>query len=92
MPKLLVIDDDEQYRVMVRRMLEAGGHKVIDASNASTGYDLFVGESPDLIITDIRMPGMSGLDLLNRVRSEYPGIGVGVGLQPTHLMYVKSPI
>jgi len=61
---------------MVRRMLEAGGHKVIDASNASTGYDLFVGESPDLIITDILMPGTDGIELITRLRAERPEVPI----------------
>lgn len=76
MPKLLVIDDDEQYRVMVRRMLEAGGHEVFDASNAATGHDLFVGEKPDLVITDILMPGTDGIELITRFIAERPDVPI----------------
>jgi hypothetical protein len=74
--KLLVIDDDEQYRVMVKRMLEAGGHEVLDASNAATGHDLFVGEKPDLVITDILMPGTDGIELITRFIAERPDVPI----------------
>ena len=94
MPKLLVIDDDEQYRVMVRRMLEAGGHEVIDASNAATGYELFVGESPDLVITDILMPGTDGIELITRLRAEKPEVPIvaisGGGKCPPELYLTSS--
>ena len=79
---------------MVKRMLEAGGHKVIDASNASTGYDLFVGESPDLVITDILMPGTDGIELITRLRAEKPEVPIvaisGGGKCPPELYLTSS--
>jgi CheY-like chemotaxis protein len=79
---------------MVRRMLEAGGHEVLDASNASSGFELFVGQSPDLVITDILMPGTDGIELITMLRAERPDVPIvaisGGGKCPPDLYLTSS--
>ncbi len=64
MARILVIDDDELIRSLLRMALEGAGHKVLEASNGRLGLDLYREKSADLIITDIAMPEMNGLELM----------------------------
>jgi two-component system response regulator (stage 0 sporulation protein F) len=64
MATILVIDDQEPIRSLLRRALEGAGHEVLEASNGRLGLELYRERSADLIITDIVMPEMDGLALL----------------------------
>jgi serine phosphatase RsbU (regulator of sigma subunit) len=82
--KLLVIDDDLGVRQSIVAYLEDSGFHVYSAPDATIGLDLFEQFIPDLVITDLRMPGVDGLSLLktiNKLHSELPVIvisGAGV--------------
>jgi len=65
--KVLVIDDDKAVRELVRRMLESGGHSVIEASDGLEGVKVFKQETPDVVVTDIVMPNADGLDVIRRI-------------------------
>jgi two-component system response regulator (stage 0 sporulation protein F) len=64
MATILIIDDEEPIRALLRTTLEAAGHKVVEAANGRIGLDLYRLKPTDLIITDIAMPEMNGLDLI----------------------------
>ena len=64
MADILLIDDDEMVRVTTRAMLEIGGHQVREASSGSSGIDQFRETRPDMVITDIVMPDMDGLETI----------------------------
>ena len=68
MSKILVIEDDDVARELMRIALEARGHEVSVAENGVAGYDAAVFSKPDLIVTDIRMPGADGVHVVRRVR------------------------
>src|ERR1043165_2020724 len=68
MSKILVIEDDDVARELMRMALEARGHEVTVADNGVSGYDTALFLHPDLIITDIRMPGADGVHVVRRVR------------------------
>ena len=72
---ILVIDDDETFLRLVAALLGKEGHDVVPARDAETALDLLDGRWPDLIVLDIEMPGMSGLELLSRLK---PGVDVPV--------------
>ncbi len=67
--KILIVEDDDIARQLVRMTLEHQGYAVMDAEDGVRGYDLAVGERPDLIITDVNMPSADGAHLVRRVRS-----------------------
>jgi CheY-like chemotaxis protein len=69
---VLVIDDTSTVRELVRRMLVAIGHSVIDAENGDVGLVLFQQRRPDLVITDLIMPEMEGIELIQRIRRLSP--------------------
>jgi len=58
--KVLVVDDDQNIRLLLNFNLSASGHKVITANNGKEGIDLALREKPDLILLDIMMPVMDG--------------------------------
>lgn len=68
MSKILIIEDDDVSRELMSMALEARGHKVTVADNGVIGYDTALDLNPDLIITDIRMPGADGVHVVRRVR------------------------
>lgn len=67
-PTILVTDDDAMTRMLTRQCLEAEGMIVLEAENGPAAIDLFVRESPDLVFLDVQMPGMSGLEVCERIR------------------------
>jgi CheY-like chemotaxis protein len=72
MSLILVIDDEAQFRVMVRRMLEAEGHQVIEAENGREGLEKVRTSSPDMIVTDMIMPEKSGIETILQIRELNP--------------------
>ena len=74
--KLLVVDDEKNIREGLAASLEMEGYEVETASNGSEGLARFQKGDIDLVITDLRMPGLPGEQLLKRVIGENPGIPV----------------
>lgn len=78
MAKILVVDDSKLSRLMHVNTLRALGHEVVDASNGAAAFELFQKCSPDLVVTDLLMPQMSGAELITRIREQNPEIPVVV--------------
>jgi two-component system NtrC family response regulator len=74
--KILVIDDDESLRRVLEYNLAQEGYAVLTASSGEQGLDLLKKERADLVVTDVRMPGMDGLQVLEGVRKVDPNIQV----------------
>lgn len=72
MAKIIIIDDDNQFRNMLRQMLEGAGHEVIEACDGKEGMSLFEGNQIDLVITDIFMPEKEGIELIMEFRRNFP--------------------
>ena len=68
--KILVIDDDQGLRRSLSLILEEGGHTVVLASDGKEGLAVADNEAPELILCDVRMPQMDGLEFLERYRGE----------------------
>jgi len=73
---ILVVDDDEPVRVMLARLLRTRGYTTVLAANAAEARRVLGGSEPDLVITDIVMPGESGIDLRRWIAGESPGLPV----------------
>ena len=65
--RVLLVEDDDQYAAMVSRQLETAGFEVVRAPNAGAALESLSGEDYDLVLSDILMPGMSGLDMLDEL-------------------------
>ncbi len=76
MKTILVVDDDEAIRILLQEELAEEGYRVITASNARDALKMVETEPLDLVILDIRMPGMDGLEALPRILGMKEGLPV----------------
>ncbi len=68
MAKIMVVDDSEFMRKVLRNILEAGGHKVIEARSADEALQRYIKEVPEVITMDIVMPDTDGIEAVRRIR------------------------
>jgi two-component system, NtrC family, response regulator HydG len=75
---VLVVDDDEANRVTMERILVREGYRVVHADSGRVGMERLREQKVDLVLTDLKMPGMSGIDLLKAARKVDPDVEVVV--------------
>ena len=63
MSKILLIDDEEAIVRLLSMSLRSDGHDVVTALNGEEGLEVFQEENPELVLTDIKMPGMNGIEV-----------------------------
>lgn len=68
MTSILLVDDEESIRNMMRMTLELDGYRVYTAEDGPTALDIFRKENPDVVLLDVRMPGMDGIEVLKRIK------------------------
>ena len=68
-PRILVIDDDSAIRSSLRMTLEYEGYECVLAATGQEGLSLLEREAPDLVLLDVKMPGMDGIEVLERIRA-----------------------
>ena len=76
MAHILVIDDDEAVRWIIRRAMQADGHSVIEATDGSDGLRQFAAAPFDLVITDILMPEREGIETIIELRRANPRLPI----------------
>ena len=76
MASILVIDDEEPIRAFLRAVLERDSHQVLEASNGHHGLELYRERSPDLIITDLVMAEMDGLEMMMELTKRFLDVKV----------------
>jgi len=76
MPNILIIDDDNQFRTMLRKMVERNGYEVIEASDGKEGIELYRKNPTDLIITDLIMPEKDGIETIQELKKDFPDIKI----------------
>ena len=69
---LLLVDDDSSLRRVTEYSLQRAGYQVLTAEDGQRGIELFLRERPPVVVTDIQMPGLSGHELLERIKNESP--------------------
>ena len=70
MSRILLIEDNEDTRIALRRLLEIDSHEVMAAADGEAGYLIATRFKPDIIITDFMMPRLDGLSLVTRLRND----------------------
>jgi two-component system, chemotaxis family, chemotaxis protein CheY len=80
---ILVIDDDARVRRTMVRVLTGAGHSVIEAEEGQKGIVLLCEEKPDLVITDLVMPGKDGIETIREIREISPEMKI-VAISGTH--------
>ncbi len=74
-PRILVVDDDEMVRFVIRAVLEPEGYEIVEAESGEQGVEKFLGvQGPfPLVVMDSRMPGMGGPEALRLIHQQAPG-------------------
>lgn len=75
---ILVVDDEKVLRNLLVRILNGGGHKTIEAESGEQAVEIMASQSVAMVVTDTKMPGMSGLDLLKTIKADKPNLPVVV--------------
>jgi len=76
MAHILIIDDDGSIQLLFKQFLKDKGYSVSSASDGHKGIALMKQQKPDLIITDILMPEMDGLEVICEIKNTHPGLPV----------------
>jgi len=76
MPRILVIEDEKNLRALYEKELGKDGFDVVTAGTAKDGLAMVEAERPDLVVMDIRLPGMDGLEAMSRLLNKHPRIPV----------------
>ena len=75
-PRILIVDDEAPIRALLGEHLRQVGYEVLLAANGAAAMDCLNAGDFNLVLTDVRMPGMNGLELLAEVIRTHPGVGV----------------
>ena len=76
MSNILIVDDEQSYRQLLSLVFEGDGHTIRTASNGREALSLLQIEPADVVISDVRMPDMDGIEMLSSVRETQPDLGV----------------
>lgn len=97
MERILIIDDDDLLRSILRQMLEREGYEVVDAQDGKEGVRLYRMKPTDLVITDMLMPEKEGLETIMDLRRDFPKVkiiamsGGGILGPEVYLQMAKGP-
>ena len=69
-PLILIVEDDEKSRRLMKDVLEHQGYAVIETDQGEVGLNLIRSHHPDLVLMDIHLPGISGLDAIREIRAD----------------------
>jgi two-component system NtrC family response regulator len=76
MAKILIVDDEEMDRILLSEILQQAGHEPLFAPNGEAALGIWKRAKVDLVVTDIVMPGLNGLELLESMKEEDPWVRV----------------
>jgi two-component system, chemotaxis family, chemotaxis protein CheY len=76
MANIVVVDDDLALRGSMRKILERGGHHVREAEDGEAGLQLVAQAIPDLVVTDLLMPGKEGIETIMELRDRFPQVRI----------------
>lgn len=74
--KILVIDDEDAYRKMLKKALDQGGYQVLEAEGGRVGLRMYREFKPDLVITDLVMPDMEGIETIKALKALNPNVKI----------------
>jgi DNA-binding response OmpR family regulator len=76
MSTVVVVDDDADLRKTIARVLASAGHEVLEAEDGEAGLEIIVRRRPDLVVTDVMMPKIDGVQMVTQVRAFFPDLPI----------------
>ena len=76
MSNILIVDDEQSYRQLLTLVFEGDGHIIRTATNGREAIEMIKTDRADVVISDVRMPDMDGIELLSQLRGSFPDVGV----------------
>jgi len=76
MAKILLVDDDELVRYVISKVLRKAEHEVLEAENGKQALKILINENVDILITDIIMPEIEGIELIMRLKKSHPDLPI----------------
>ena len=76
METILIVDDEKNYLLVLSAVLEEEGYEVLTAVSGAEALEVLAASEPDLVLTDMKMPGMDGIELLERIKARDPDLPV----------------
>ena len=76
LPSILIVDDEKNARMGLKKFLESRDYEVMTSESAEEALQVIHQERPDIVLTDIRMPGTDGVNLLEKIKAKHPEITV----------------
>ncbi|MEJ7848537.1 MAG: sigma-54 dependent transcriptional regulator [Pyrinomonadaceae bacterium] len=76
MSNILIVDDEQSYRQLLSLVFDGEGHNIRTASNGREALEMLAAEPADVVISDVKMPDMDGIEMLRAVRETQPDLGV----------------
>jgi len=86
MKKILVVEDNETNMYIFRRILRKGGHEVIPATSGEEGVEMAIKEKPDLILMDIQLTDMDGLEATKKIKESKEGKDIPIVALTSYVM------
>ncbi len=74
--KFLVVDDEETVRLLLQRLLQAAGYDVVIAADGEEALSVIANGDINVVLLDVKMPGLSGIDVLRRISTDWPNLCV----------------
>src|SRR3989449_2266895 len=87
---VLIVDDDRQVRDVLHQIFLAAGYKCVLAKDGDEGLQVFKAGRPPLVVTDLKMPGITGIELLQQVRAVDDDVAVIVLRSEEHTSELQS--
>ena len=76
MARILIVDDEQESRELISEFLQLKGYQILIAADGQEAITIVKNERPHIVLLDIRMPGLDGIEVLKRIRAIDKGIGI----------------
>ena len=76
MAQILIVDDEENFRHVLKEILEFAGHEVLEANSGAQALEVYSSFRAELVMTDINMPGKDGIEIIMELRRDYPEVKI----------------
>ena len=74
--KILLVDDEQEFTLTLAERLELRGYEVLTASSGEEALQVLEDNLPQIVVLDLKMPGLSGIEVLKRIKAQYPKLQV----------------